>query len=175
MGVPYSKIYTETRSQNTGENIRFTYELLKTSYKVPQRIILVQKPHMGRRTAATFQRQWRHSNTSMIVRTLQISLDRYPSDDVGDLSDVISVMMGYMQRMPLYHKLGFQNYVYIPPDVMESFKLLQQTNLYNSYFIWRVPVWYINIYYRFNIICFWDLNFISRMLSVLVQLNVRKL
>ena len=135
MGVPYSKIYTETRSQNTGENIRFTYELLKTSYKVPQRIILVQKPHMGRRTAATFQRQWRHSNTSMIVRTLQISLDRYPSDDVGDLSDVISVMMGYMQRMPLYQMLGFQNYVFIPPDVMESFKLLQQTNLYNSYFI----------------------------------------
>ncbi|XP_048778679.2 uncharacterized protein SCO4629-like [Ostrea edulis] len=139
MGVPSCKIYTEIRSRNTGENIRFSYELLKTRYRIPQRIILVQKPHMGKRTVATFWKQWpQQSNTltlSLVVRTLKIALERYPTDDVGDLSDVISVMMGYLQRLPLYCELGFQTCVHIPVDVWESFKFLQQTNMYNSYFI----------------------------------------
>ncbi|XP_062589961.1 uncharacterized protein SCO4629-like [Saccostrea cucullata] len=139
MGVPSCKIYTEIRSQNTGENVRFTYKLLKTKYRIPQRIILVQKPHMGKRTAATFWKQWpQESNTpeiSLVVRTLRITLERYPSDDVGDLSDVISKMMGYLQRLPLYHNLGFQVYAYVPDDVWESYRLLQQTNIYNSHLV----------------------------------------
>lgn len=138
MGVPSCKIYIETESKNTGENIRFTHDLMKKRYKVPHRIILVQKPHMGERTAATFWKQWPHSNTtvlSLVVRTLRITLERYPNDDVGDLGDVISVMMGYLQRLPLYYELGFQTYVHIPSDIWDSFLFLQKTGLYNSHFI----------------------------------------
>lgn len=104
MGVPSCKIYIETESRNTGENIRFTHDLLKKRNKVPHSIILVQKPHMGKRTVATFWKQWPQSNTpivSLVVRTLRITLERYPNKDVGDLGDVISVMMGYLQRLPL--------------------------------------------------------------------------
>lgn len=138
MGVPSCKIYIETESRNTGENIRFTHDLLKKRNKVPHRIILVQKPHMGKRTAATFWKQWPQSNTpivSLVVRTLRITLERYPNNDVGDLGDVISVMMGYLQRLPLYYKFGFQTHVHIPSDIWDSFLFLQKTGLYNSHFI----------------------------------------
>lgn len=138
MGVPSCKIYIETESRNTGENILFTHDLLKKRNKVPHRIILVQKPHMGKRTVATFWKQWPQSNTpivSLVVRTLRITLERYPNNDVGDLGDVISVMMGYIQRLPLYYKLGFQTHVHIPSDIWDSFLFLQKTGLYTSHFI----------------------------------------
>lgn len=41
-GVPEEKIILETKSTNTGENVRFTYELLHTMGLEPGRMILVQ-------------------------------------------------------------------------------------------------------------------------------------
>lgn len=60
-GVPRSSILIEHDSTNTGENIRFTRQLLeKSCAKLPSSVILVQKPFMERRTLATFLRQWPH-------------------------------------------------------------------------------------------------------------------
>ncbi|KAJ8320083.1 hypothetical protein KUTeg_001670 [Tegillarca granosa] len=88
MGVPPTSILLETDSTNTGENFKFCYEKLKQLKIVPKRIIVVQKPHMGRRTFATFKKQWPQeaNDTEVIVTSQNISLLRYPSDYVGDLT-----------------------------------------------------------------------------------------
>jgi len=54
MGVPDDRIIVENRSTNTGENVRFTFELLAQRGYSPQSLLLVQKPYMERRTYATF-------------------------------------------------------------------------------------------------------------------------
>ena len=41
---------------NSGENVRYSYELLKRMGKIPQKIILAQKPTMERRAYATFRK-----------------------------------------------------------------------------------------------------------------------
>lgn len=83
MGVPPDKIIVEDKSTNTGENVRFTFALLRergllqlgptdagpgssnegsgdggTLTGTIRSFILVQKPYMERRTYATFMKQW---------------------------------------------------------------------------------------------------------------------
>ena len=58
MGVPETSLLLEKRSTNTGENIRFTKELLEKKNVHCKKFILVQKPYMERRTYATFMKQW---------------------------------------------------------------------------------------------------------------------
>ena len=48
MGVPEEHMILETKSTNTGENLRFTYELIR-HLKV-RRAIVVHQPNMGKRT-----------------------------------------------------------------------------------------------------------------------------
>src|ERR1700677_4948163 len=57
-GVPREKIMVEKEAMNSGDNVKNSYELLKKLGKIPKRIILVQKPTMERRAAATFKNFW---------------------------------------------------------------------------------------------------------------------
>ena len=50
MGVPQDRILIENRSTNTGENVRFTKQLLAARGLDPATFIVVQKPYMERRS-----------------------------------------------------------------------------------------------------------------------------
>ncbi len=58
LGVPSDAILKETKATNTGENIQFSFELLKQRGINPHSIIIVTKPYMLRRAYATFMKQW---------------------------------------------------------------------------------------------------------------------
>ena len=77
MGVPEDRILIENRSTNTGENVAFTRDLLRSRGLDPASFILVQKPYMERRTFATFSQVW--PGKSVRVTSPQISMDDYLS------------------------------------------------------------------------------------------------
>ncbi|XP_069108400.1 uncharacterized protein SCO4629-like [Argopecten irradians] len=137
MGVPESKIITEQNSKNTGENLKYSYELLKRNSILPKSVIIVQKPHMGLRTVATFEKQWPGIQTEVTyqVTSPNVSLLDYPNDDVGDLQDVISVMIGYLQRIKVYGETGFQSYQHISQSVWDAFMKLKVTGIYSSHLL----------------------------------------
>ena len=56
--MPEDRILIENRSTNTGENVRFTRQLLAERDIDPASFILVQKPYMERRAYATFRKVW---------------------------------------------------------------------------------------------------------------------
>src|SRR5919198_1145343 len=58
MGVPRDRILIENRSTNTGENVRFTKELIEGRGVAVRRAVVVQKPYMERRSYATFRQLW---------------------------------------------------------------------------------------------------------------------
>lgn len=134
-GVPENKILIETKSTNTGENIRFSYRLLLNRNGLPSNIILVQKPYMGRRTLATFQKQWPGSIGKLYVTSPQITLLNYPNSEVGDLNDVITIVIGDMQRMDSYAKLGYQTFQRIPDDVWSAYNILHRSGMYNGHLV----------------------------------------
>lgn len=125
MGVPKESVLIENRSTNTGENILFTKQLLADRNIDPRNFILVQKPYMERRSFATFRKIW--PEKYVIVTSPQVSFDEYlDSYSARELSvdDVISIMVGDLQRIKIYAEEGFQIPQEIPDDVWSAYEEL---------------------------------------------------
>ena len=119
MGVPPEKIIVENRSSNTGENIRFTWNLLAEKGLSPKSFILVQKPYMERRTYATFKKQWPDPETAILVASPTFAWPEYPdADNPRDL--VINIMVGDLIRIFEYPAKGYQIPQAIPDEVWEA-------------------------------------------------------
>ena len=125
MGVPRDRMIVENRSTNTGENVLFTKHLLADRGLDPQRFIVVQKPYMERRSYATFRKVWPEKD--VIVTSPQMSMDAYlrrHSHDALSPEDVISIMVGDLQRIRLYPAKGFQIEQEIPDEVWQAYEEL---------------------------------------------------
>ena len=125
MGVPPDRILIENKSTNTGENVRFTRALLEPLELAPGSFIVVQKPYMERRSYATFRKVW--PEPQVRVTSPQVSMDEYLRGYThGSLSahDVISIMVGDLQRIRLYADRGFQIPQDIPDDVWAAYEEL---------------------------------------------------
>lgn len=132
LGVPKDKILIENRSSNTGQNILYTRQLLAEKEIDPQKFILVQKPYMERRSFASFKKLW--PEKEVVVTSPQVSfdeyLDHYASRELSR-DEVISIMVGDLQRIKLYPEKGFQIYQEIPHDVWAAYEELVEAG-YNQ-------------------------------------------
>ena len=85
LGVPSENILIEAASTNTGENFRFSRELLSERGIFPSTGIAVCKPYMAKRAWATGTKQWPEVTWS--VMTQPLSLEEY-----GGISSVCGSM-----------------------------------------------------------------------------------
>lgn len=125
MGVPHDRILIENRSTNTGENILFTKQLLAARQLDPASFIVVQKPYMERRSYATFRQVWPEKDAR--VTSPQASMDEYLnrySHAALSADDVVSIMVGDLQRIREYPARGFQIHQDIPGDVWQAYEEL---------------------------------------------------
>ncbi|CAB1336200.1 unnamed protein product [Coregonus sp. 'balchen'] len=111
MGVPRGNILLETEAINTGDNICFSYRLLKERNIPANRVILVQQPFMERRVFATFLRQW-----PAIVTSRQMGVSVYHHPNVGTAMDLITYM-----RICDYPQKGFQVEQEITPSALSAY------------------------------------------------------
>ena len=95
LGVPSENILIEAASTNTGENFRFSRDLLSERGIFPRTGIAVCKPYMAKRAWATGTRQWPEVTWS--VMTQPLSLEEYGADDTS-----VSLMVGDLQRLRVY-------------------------------------------------------------------------
>jgi uncharacterized SAM-binding protein YcdF (DUF218 family) len=125
LGVPKEKILIENQSTNTGENILFTKRLLEEHRFNLQKFIVVQKPYMERRSFATFRKLW--PEKQVLVTSPQVSfaeyLDQYAAAELSR-DEVVSIMVGDLQRIKIYPEKGFQIYQEIPDDVWAAYEEL---------------------------------------------------
>jgi len=122
MGVPRQDMLIENRSTNTGENVLFTKQLLAERHLEPGKFIVVQKPYMERRSYATFRKLW--PDKEVLVTSPRVSLDEYLgkySNEALSIDEVISIMVGDLQRIKLYPAKGFQIHQEIPEDVWAAY------------------------------------------------------
>ena len=135
LNVPRERILVESHSTNTGENIEFTKRLLAEHGLDPQRFILVQKPYMERRSYATFRKLW--PEKELIVTSPQVSFRDYLTDYANrniSTADVVSIMVGDLQRIKIYPARGFQIPQEIPDEVWGAFEGLVRAG-YDKYLI----------------------------------------
>ena len=135
LNVPRERILVETQSTNTGENVEFTKRLLAQRNLDPQKFILVQKPYMERRAFATFRRHW--PEKELVVTSPQVSFGTYLGEYANralSVADVVSIMVGDLQRIKLYPARGFQIAQEIPDEVWRAFEELVRAG-YDKYLI----------------------------------------
>jgi uncharacterized SAM-binding protein YcdF (DUF218 family) len=123
MGVPRDQIITEIRSENTGQNISYTYELLQARGIHPHSLLLVQKPYMERRLYATFKQQWPDPHTHFLITSPQLSYEQYCSE-AQPKRHVINCLVGDLHRIKTYPERGFQIPQEIPADVWQAYERL---------------------------------------------------
>lgn len=135
LGVPKSKIIIENRSTNTGENILYTKELLRQKGILPESFILVQKPYMERRSYATFGKLW--PGKRVVVTSPRVSFKAYLENFANETlsrHDVISIMVGDLQRIRVYAERGFQIPQEIPDEVWTAYTQLVKAG-YHKYLV----------------------------------------
>ena len=135
LGVPPDRILIENRSTNTGENFRFTRQVLLERGIDPRKFIVVQKPYMERRSFATFRKMWPEKD--VIVTSPQVAFDQYLdsyTNEALSVDDVVSIMVGDLQRIKVYAEMGFQILQDIPPEVWSAYEELVRHG-YNRHLI----------------------------------------
>ena len=118
LGVPREALLIENRSANTGENVRFSRQLLEGKGRAVNSVIAVQKPYMERRTYATIRAQW----PELRVQVTSPRLD-FPDYCVGEMTadEVTHIMVGDLQRIWEYPKRGFMIEQDVPGNVRQAF------------------------------------------------------
>jgi hypothetical protein len=119
MGVPEDRIIMESQSSNTGENVRFTWELLQQRKLSFESMLLIQKPYMERRTYATFKKQWPDEKTKISVSSPPLKWNGY-LDDGNPRDIVVGLMVGDLVRMRVYATRGFQIPMDVPKEIWEA-------------------------------------------------------
>ena len=133
--VPRESILVEINSTNTGENIEFTKRLLAERGLDLEKFIVVQKPYMERRAFATFRKLW--PEKEVVVTSPQVAFRDYLAGYANrslSANDVVSIMVGDLQRIKLYPARGFQIGQEIPDEVWAAFEQLVRAG-YDKYLI----------------------------------------
>lgn len=124
MGVPESKILLETKSTNTGDNIRHTEALLSQKRLSPRSIIFVTKPYMERRVHATYLKQWQNQSINFTVTSPQLTYEQHYAPGTIPKDLFLNILVGDLQRMNEYAHKGYQVPQNIPSDVWAAYERL---------------------------------------------------
>ncbi|WP_399886674.1 YdcF family protein [Streptomyces sp. BBFR51] len=123
LGVPSSAVLVEPRARNTGDNIRFSRELLKEAGIEVSSVLLISKPYEERRAYATARKLW--PEVEIVSASSPMTLNEYV-DSIGDARTVIDMLVGALQRLLVYPDQGFLISQSVPADVIEAYERLCQ-------------------------------------------------
>ncbi|QKW10988.1 YdcF family protein [Streptomyces sp. NA04227] len=123
VGVPDDAILVEPRAGNTGQNVRFSREILSGAGVDVESLLLVSKPYMERRTYATCRKLWPEAD--LVCASEPLGLDDYVKA-IGDGKLVVDMLVGDLQRVIEYPKLGFAVEQHVPDEVHAAYARLRR-------------------------------------------------
>lgn len=121
LGVPDSAVLLEPEASNTGENISLARGVLSAAGLTPTTVLLVSMPSMERRAFATTRRLW--PEVEAVCASRPSELGDYV-EAIGDARRVIDTMVGDLQRVMEYPRLGFAVAQEVPPRVRDAYDSL---------------------------------------------------
>ncbi|MFF3502337.1 YdcF family protein [Streptomyces sp. NPDC003247] len=121
LGVPAAAILLEPNAGNTGQNITLSREVLAAAGIHPTRVLLVSKPYMERRSFATARKLW--PDVEILCASAPLEFDDYVKS-IGDEKLVLDMLVGDLQRVIEYPKLGFAIEQEVPEDVRAAYESL---------------------------------------------------
>ena len=124
-GVPSEDILLETKSTNTGDNVRFSKEILE-KYPV-QSILIVHFATSERRTLATAKAIL--PDYQLFITSPECTFQQFLTflrKDVSHFNRRVALLVGDVQRMIVYPQFGWQVKEYVPDAVIEAYYILKK-------------------------------------------------
>ena len=122
-GIPKENILIENKSTNTGENFRFTKKIIEENNLDIKKFIIVHKPYDERRAYATFK-NWMPEYDA-VVTSMDITSSNYNKMAIENgLPNWIDLMVGDVQRMRVFPKMGWQVEEHVPNEVWNAYEEL---------------------------------------------------
>ncbi|MGW7002274.1 YdcF family protein [Streptomyces sp. NPDC054933] len=121
LGVPDEAILVEPKARNTGQNITFSREVLAAAGITVETVLLVSMPYMERGSFATARKLW--PQVKVICASEPLEFDDYLKS-IGDEKLVTDQLVGDLQRVIDYPKLGFAIEQDVPEDVHAAYESL---------------------------------------------------
>ncbi|MET8078725.1 YdcF family protein [Streptomyces sp. NPDC005303] len=119
--MPASAVLLEPRATNTGENIEFTKAVLAEADVKVSSVLLVSKPYEERRSYAMVRKMW--PDVEVVCASTPMGLEEYASS-VGDARMVIDMIVGALQRVLVFPRLGLAIEQDVPDTVVAAFERL---------------------------------------------------
>jgi len=119
--IPNDIIIIENVSTNTGENIQFSKNILKSLNHKFSNIIAIQKPSMSLRIKLALAKQW--NDTNFFISSPNYSIFDAPHSHIN-LFMIINEIVGDLQRIIAYPKFGFQSETDIPNHIFLAYNSL---------------------------------------------------
>ncbi|CAN5500960.1 YdcF family protein [soil metagenome] len=120
-GADPAKILIEPAATNTGENIHFTKALCAENGIEASSAIVVSKPSMNRRAHATCLLHWPELKVTCSAPDTHFLRNPAPGHTP---EDVVSEMVGDLQRIIEYPKAGYQAHQHVPEAVQQAYEEL---------------------------------------------------
>lgn len=121
LGVPAAAILLEPTARNTGQNITLSRDVLAAAGITPKTVLLASMPYMERRAFATARKVW--PEVEVICASAPLDFDDYVKT-IGDEKHVVDQLVGDLQRVIEYPKLGFAIEQDVPEDVHGAYESL---------------------------------------------------
>ncbi|REK91543.1 YdcF family protein [Streptomyces inhibens] len=121
LGVPDDAILLEPNAGNTGQNLAFSREVLCKAGAEVKSVLLIAMPYMERRAYATCRKVW--PEVDVVCASDPLDFADYVKS-IGDERLVIDTMVGDLQRVIEYPKLGFAIEQEVPGDVLAAYERL---------------------------------------------------
>jgi uncharacterized SAM-binding protein YcdF (DUF218 family) len=118
LGLPDSAILVEPKAGNTGQNVELSRAVLAGHGYEPHSLLLISKPYMERRAFATCRKVW--PEVEVICASEPLKFDDYVQS-IGDEKLVIDMLVGDLQRVIEYPKLGFAIEQNLPTDILAAY------------------------------------------------------
>ncbi|MEC3996213.1 YdcF family protein [Actinacidiphila sp. DG2A-62] len=121
LGVPDAAILVEPRARNTGENVTFSRRVLAGAGIVPESVMVVCKPYAERRSYATVRKLW--PQVDVVCASEALGFEEYVKG-IGDAKLVVDMLVGDVQRIMAYPRLGFAVEQDVPDEVRAAYEVL---------------------------------------------------
>lgn len=140
-GVIEEDILIEDKSTNTGDNFRFSLDVLNKNKIKYDKIIIVHKPFSERRTLSSAKAILKNSQLiiTSLDTTFEKSIEQLKNHKYEKIVDIISTIVGDIQRMIIYPQFGWQIECNVPKNVIKSYEYLKNIG-FNKYIIYEKEI-----------------------------------
>ena len=133
-GIEPRKIYLEKESTNTGDNFSFSLKIIE-KYKIKSdKIIIVHNNLSQRRTLSAAKARIKNKEISVTSpnKTFSQFIERLNSITEEEQYNIISVIVGDIQRLIIFPQLGWQTENEVPETIIADYYKLKNLG-YNKY------------------------------------------